>query len=291
MNEIEVELGPTQETLLIPLLGRAMETKKGGRLLSDPKAVEIVESLDYDFSKWGSSARGVCIRARIFDGQVRRFLAAHPRGTIVEIGAGLNTRFERLDNGQAQWFELDLPDSMTLRRRFFEDHERRTMHAGSVLDSDWLDAVAELPGPYCFVSEAVVIYLDSPDVQRAMQAIATRFPGAWLVMDTTPTKAVQLQGKNALMKVMSKDSWFRWACDDPAALQSWGLVLDQSVSFADVAPDIRKDMPWPLRLIFGLTPRSLLRSMGGGYRMNQFTLKAPSDAGKRSIEEERSRRA
>ncbi|MEM6706979.1 MAG: class I SAM-dependent methyltransferase, partial [Acidobacteriota bacterium] len=74
MTEVPVELGAVQETLLIPLLGRAQETQLGGKLLNDPKAVEIVARLQYDFEKWGTSARGACIRARLFDAQVQRFL-------------------------------------------------------------------------------------------------------------------------------------------------------------------------------------------------------------------------
>jgi hypothetical protein len=45
-----------------------------------------------------------------------------------------------------------------LRRRFFEDTERRTMHAGSITDADWVPLVEKLPGPWCFVSEAVLLY-------------------------------------------------------------------------------------------------------------------------------------
>ncbi len=42
-----------------------------------------------------------------------------PEGTVLEIGAGLKTRDERLDNGQASW--VDLTDSIALRRRSFTD--------------------------------------------------------------------------------------------------------------------------------------------------------------------------
>ena len=55
MTKIPVDLGPVQETLLIPLLGRAVETQKDNGLIKDEKAVEIVSALDYDFSKWKKS--------------------------------------------------------------------------------------------------------------------------------------------------------------------------------------------------------------------------------------------
>jgi O-methyltransferase involved in polyketide biosynthesis len=44
--KMQVSLGPTQETLLIPLYGRAVETRKPDGLIRDPRAVEIVDRLD-----------------------------------------------------------------------------------------------------------------------------------------------------------------------------------------------------------------------------------------------------
>ena len=199
---MEVELGAVQETLLVPLLGRAAETRRSRGLIHDPKAVEIVDVLNYDFTKWRGKASlaGTSMRTRLMDGFVSNFLKAHPHGTVVEIGAGLNTRYERLDNGSAHWFELDLPDSMELRRRFFEDTERRTMIAASALETDWIDIVATAPGPYCFVSEAVLIYLEGVQVEQVMKRLAKRFPGAWVVMDTTSPKMVDEQAKHDVMK-------------------------------------------------------------------------------------------
>ncbi|MEL6225379.1 MAG: class I SAM-dependent methyltransferase, partial [Cyanobacteria bacterium J06627_8] len=137
---------------------------KENGLIQDEKAVEIVNALDYDFSKWKKSKTlaGATLRTRLFDEDVQTFLSSNPTGTIVEIGCGLNTRFERLDNGKARWFDLDLPDSMALRRQFFEDQPRRTMLAASVLDTDWMETVIDTGGPWCFISEAVIIYL-SPE--------------------------------------------------------------------------------------------------------------------------------
>jgi len=278
MSNIKVQLGAVQETLLIPLLGRAQETESGGRMLSDPKAVEIVRQLDYDFSKWGTNAQGSTIRARLFDNQVRAFLAQHPNGTVVEIGAGLNTRYERLDNGQARWFEIDLPDSMALRRTFFEEDARRTMFAASALETDWLDEVQKLPGPYCFVSEAVLIYLEAPQAEQVVKNLAERFEGAWLIMDITPTAAVELQSRSALMKVMDTSSWFRWKCDDVAALEKFGARVEHTVSMTSLPVDVRRDLKLSMRIIFALMPRALFNKMSGGYGIYRFSLSAPQSS-------------
>src|SRR5690606_40707144 len=95
-----------------------------------------------------------CLRTVMIDRWVLEFLRLHPGGTVVEIGTGLNTRFERVDNGALRWFDVDLPDSMRLRRRFFTDTRRRTMVEGAFGASDWLERVrSRHGGPYLFRSE------------------------------------------------------------------------------------------------------------------------------------------
>ncbi|MGW1007925.1 class I SAM-dependent methyltransferase [Streptomyces sp. NPDC002520] len=113
------------------------------------------------------------------------FLSAHPDTTVVEIGTGLNTRHERVDNGRARWFGLDLPDVIALRRSFFADSPRRTMIAASVTDEAWAAEVAShAAGPFLFVAEAVLPYLHEPDVRRVIDLLADGFPGALLALDT-----------------------------------------------------------------------------------------------------------
>lgn len=275
MTPIHVELGPVQQTLLIPLLGRATETRKRDGIIHDPKAVEIVDALDYDFSKWEGipSLRGASFRTRMIDEDVAAFLGAHPDGTVVEIGAGLNTRYERLDNGRARWFELDLADSMALRRQFFADTERRTMIAASALDTDWHDAVAATGGPWLFVSEAVIIYLETEQVRELVAQLRARFPGATFITDTTSTHMVDNQATHDAMKSLSPESWFRWRCDDPETLSSWGLELQRSRTFLDADPSLHALLPWAMRLMIRWAP-GLMRRRVEGYRLNVFTLEA-----------------
>lgn len=270
-NSVKVDLGPVQETLLIPLLARARETERPNPILRDERACRIVRELDYDFSKWegGRSAKGAVLRARMFDSYVEDFLASHSAGTVVEIGCGLDTRFDRLDNGHVRWFDLDLPDTIALRRRFFEDEPRRTMVAASVLDTDWMDPVEATGGPWMFVSEAVLIYLDAPDARHAMVELAQRFPGARIAFDTMAARMVDTQDKHDAMRHLPRASWFRWKCDDPHEIESWGagLRLAASKTFMDADPELIARLPLPLRLITRFAP-FILRRQAEGYRLN-----------------------
>ncbi|MEM9453268.1 MAG: class I SAM-dependent methyltransferase [Myxococcota bacterium] len=269
-----VSLGNVQETLLIPLYARAVETKRTGGLLEDPRAVEIVDQLDYDFSKWNSgSLAGACLRTRIFDEFARRFLEQNPAGTIVEIGCGLNTRFERIDNGRARWFELDLPDVIDLRRQYFEDAPRRTMIAASVLDEAWMDPVLEAGGPTIFLSEAVIIYLEEAQVKQIITQLAKKFPGAWLVTDTCTTKFTTPKASANAMKRLSIKSWFKWACDDPKAVESWhpGIELVSSMTAFDASPELKAKLPFSWRVMLRVVPW-LVRLMTKNYRFCHYRL-------------------
>ena len=146
------ELGAVQQTLFIPLAARARETERRRPVLRDPKAVEMIRSIDFDEALygrgWGAGFVTV-LRTLVLDWWVRQFLAEHPAGTVVELGTGLNTRFERTDNGTAHWIDLDLPDTIELRRRFFEDTDRREMVAAITRPPAGLRA--QLPARYRYL--------------------------------------------------------------------------------------------------------------------------------------------
>ena len=246
-----VELGDVQRTLFFPLAARARETRKKRPLLRDDKAVEIVESVDFELAPIapGPTAFVVTLRTLIFDWWVRQFLASHPAGTVVELGTGLNTRFERTDNGTAHWLELDLPDTIELRRRFFADTGRRQMVAASLTDEDWLAAVEQRQGPYFFVADGVLAYLTEGQVTGTLARIADRFPGATLAFDTV-TRASMAQE----LKMAAKRNVARWqsACDDPRSLERLGLRLVESVAVTRPPAGLRAELPVTYRYLLPL---------------------------------------
>jgi len=246
-----IQLGTVQETLLVPLYARAVDARKKRPILNDPKAVEMVDSIDWDFQRFHQRWRiaAATLRTSIFDVPVRDFLSRHPEGTVVEIGAGLNTRFERLDNGAVHWFDLDLPDSIELRKKFFTDSERRTTLTASVLDPSWMDAVRQSPGPYFFVAEAVFIYLTEQQVKLALAQIAANFPNATIAFESMPLNSIRHGNEDhARQKI---DARFTWACEDPIEIERWkiGLRLLDSRSLLDIRGSLRSRLSLPTRAV------------------------------------------
>lgn len=202
----------------------------------------------------------------MFDEWVKGFLGRHPEGTVVEIGAGLNTRFERLDNGTLHWFDLDLPDTVELRRKFFIDSGRRVTLAASVLDPGWMAAVRESPGPYCFVAEAVFIYLTEQEVKAALAQIAANLS---IAFDTATLKGINHENKDHARRKL--EARFAWACEDPGEIERWniGLRLVESRCPVDVPDSLRPRLSLPMRAAFRVFAK-LFPKLTKVYRLNLF---------------------
>ncbi|HSZ39718.1 MAG TPA: class I SAM-dependent methyltransferase [Trebonia sp.] len=237
------KLGAIQATLFIPLAARARATRGRHPLLHDPKSVEVMAAAPadsaYDYGRGGVWVS--VVRTLIFDWWVRRFLAEHPAGTVVELGTGLNSRFERTDNGTVHWIDLDLPDTIALRRRYFADTGRRQMVEASLTSEEWLGAVAELPGPYFFVSDGVLTYLSDAEVTASLTRIAERFPGALLAFDMYARRTFAGQHKSAARRGI--DAPWTWGCDDPRELEPCGLRVVESAAITRPPHGLRAELP------------------------------------------------
>lgn len=224
MVEGPPSLGVVQETLFIPLWARAVETARPDAVLKDPLAVEFVQRLDYDFSKFEKRAKLAslvpCIAASVLDQWLAAFLQRCPDGAIVEIGAGLDTRFERLDNGRVRWFDVDLPDVIDLRRRYFEETDRRRFIASSATEVDWTEPVLQSGSPeVMFISQGVLLYLTEEQVRRIFTLVADRFPGSLFACDSC--KRAIRDNSHKIEGVMETGARFQWGIDDIHEIESW----------------------------------------------------------------------
>jgi len=124
---------------------------------------------------------------------------------VVNLGGGLDTQFYRVDNGRVLWFEIDLPESIGVRREFFEETARHRMLACSALDFRWMEEI-EGRSPVMFVAAGLLPYLPPDEVKRLVATLATRFPGSEMVFDTVSEWFSKLSLKG---RPRSGNSFFR----------------------------------------------------------------------------------
>jgi O-methyltransferase involved in polyketide biosynthesis len=187
VDRIAVDLSGTPETLLWNLGRRAAAARSRRPLLKDPRAVEIVDRLDYDFGDASRGAGWHAVRVATFDAALRRFLARHPSGTVVALGEGLETQFWRVDNGRMRWISVDLPEALELRRKLLPEGPRQRSHAGSALDIDRLDQLVPAT-PVLVTAQGLFMYFQRAQVHELIAAMARRLPAASLIFDVVPEK-------------------------------------------------------------------------------------------------------
>lgn len=256
MAKTKATLGTIQETLLIPLWARAVEIEQSDPIIYDPKSAEIVAAIDYDFDKFShakSSQVGCCLRGLILDKWVQQFLAQHPQATVIEIGAGLNTRFERIDNGQVCWFDLDLPDVTAIRQPFFPSSNRRQLIAASALDTDWIAQVkATGNAPYLFICEGVLMYLSEAQVKQLFANLMQHFPGALFAFDSMSSLMAKNQQRHDIMNKMA--ARFDWHISDVRKIQDWDdrYQVLEVVRFNDLPVQYWQRFSLKERILFSL---------------------------------------
>ena len=200
MRKTRVRLEGVSETLLWTLYQRAVEAGRPDSVIDDPKAVELLERIDFPFEeRFGPPRLGQwqALRARCFDDEVRRFLAEHPDGTVVALGEGLETQFWRVDNGRVRWLTVELPETLAVRTEMLPRHERVRTLACSALDQAWMDEI-DPSGGVLITAQGLLMYFAAEDVYSLIARCRTRFPGAELVFDAIPRWLAERSQKGQL---------------------------------------------------------------------------------------------
>jgi O-methyltransferase involved in polyketide biosynthesis len=211
---VKVELAGVPETLLWTLWHRALEARRADAVLRDPRAVELVERIDYPFAeRFGEVAliaQWQALRVLRFDQEIRRFLAANPAGTVVALGEGLETQFWRVDNGRVRWVTVDLPETIAVRERLLPREDRQTVIAGSAFDEAWTGAVDTANG-VLITAQGLLMYFDFAEVERLVGTLRRRFAGSALIFDAA-RKSVLHRNRSARGDEYRPPPW-RWAID------------------------------------------------------------------------------
>lgn len=235
-KKIELDLGNVQKTLFLPLWGRAAETVKKKPRLNDQTAVRIIDQVDYDFSKIAANMDDLTKiawikRSLICDRVVKNFLRQYPRGTIVNIGCGLDTIYERTDNGELKWYDLDLPDVIILRRRFFEENERRKCIATSFLEEGWLDQI-EVNGNVLFIAAGVFYYFEPHEVKEFFLRLIKRFPACEILFDVSSPIGVKVANKKVIEGAgLDEKSYLKWGLENKKEILAWDARIQMIGSY------------------------------------------------------------
>ena len=172
------------KTLYIPLYGKAAVSRRG-ILLRDPKAEEIWAESGFSLkgkakSKWLTYYMGM--RAAVFDQWLTAQMEELPGAAVIHIGCGLDSRVCRIGTGGHAWYDVDLPEVIGERRKYYKESVEYHMLSADVRDTTWLDAI---PGgtDAIAVMEGVSMYLRREELLGLLASLAERFGRVALLMD------------------------------------------------------------------------------------------------------------
>ncbi len=181
---MDLKFGDIQETALITLAIRASETARPNPRVRDEKAREIIDALGVDVSKFDPflSHEGVVARTIMFAEALRGLIARYPDALCINLGCGFDDKFSQVDNGTIQWFDVDLPDQIAVRRKVYEDRPRCTMLDGDALDGAW---TAELPKgrTNIVVMEGVLEYFTKEQTSTCLHMLCDSFEQGYLITE------------------------------------------------------------------------------------------------------------
>ncbi len=228
-KKLNIDLGVVQETMFFPLVGRALASKMKDPIIVDKKAIEIVEQLNYNTKKVARRLQeggilAMAARAAKMDKAINTYIKRHPQATIVNIGAGLDTAFDRIDNGQIHWFDLDLPDSISLRKQILPEGERNKCLPKSMLDFSWIDDIGNLEKGIFIQVPGVFPYFKEKDVRFFFEHVAPKIPGAEIIFDVTSLMGTILISYGAL-KSSGMKAKLKWGIKDARKMLNWSKHL------------------------------------------------------------------
>jgi O-methyltransferase involved in polyketide biosynthesis len=218
----KIQFTKEKETMLMTLSGRAIQSQWQNPILPDPWAEEAMRHIDYDLSKqltgvaswslWKDIGPAIiATRAATFDQMTIRFLADHPNAVVLQVGCGLDSRAFRINPpAGVEWFDVDFPDVIDLRRQLFPTRANYHMIGAPLDDLRWLAEVSrERSG--LMIAEGVLHYLSETEVKALLNALVAHFPSGQVIFDICNTMIVKQAGKN----VGGTGATYRWGLDDP----------------------------------------------------------------------------
>lgn len=261
-NNNSAKLSTLSQTLFIPLSVRANETASPSAVIKDQKAVEIMgkaNTTDIITDGGSISTLGILARTTVIDSEIQKLLSGAPNAIIINLGAGLDTRISRLDNGSLRWYDLDFPEVITLRRQYFSENERIKFIEKSALDSSWTKDISYTQDDIVIIiAEGLLMYFTEAEVQQLLELLTTHFSEAHLFFDVVHSFFVN--------KKIS--STFHWGLDKACDIEKLNskVKLIQSWSTGDF---FKKRQPIMLRL-FNFLPSTRNRSQILHLQLRQF---------------------
>lgn len=264
-DKITITKGTVQETLVFPVYGRFVANSNYPSIFRDTSAKAVMDKVDYDFKSADMGHGGMPsiiygIRHEVLVKAARDFLKEYPDGIIVNLGCGLDTSFDFIDNGRCRYVNLDLPDVIKLREKLFEPHERQMNLPHDAFDHSWMGKIGAGANDHVYIiSGGVFYYFSREDVKDLIAAAAERFPDGGMCFDYESKAMMNMS--NRMVKKSGNDGaeMLYYVKDGLKEFPEYSENI-RSVEIMKRLPKEYSVLPMKAKIIFGLELRLQMMS-------------------------------
>lgn len=230
------ELSVLAQTLFIPLAVRAKEAECSRPIFIDKMAIDIFNQCDTRnviIDGGEISTHGILARTQVIDTEVESLLSVNPNAIVINLGAGLDTRFFRLDNGTVKWYDLDLPEVIALRKQFIAENDRLHFVAKSVMDYSWIDEIKYSSNDtVILIAEGLLMYFTENDVKKILSILIKKFPNADMFFDVVHSFFIGKKISSGFLWGIAKAKELESLNNEISVMQAWstGSLIKQRQS-------------------------------------------------------------
>ena len=225
------------KTLYIPLYGKAYVSEKG-LILKDKKAEQIWQQEGFPLkgkskSKWLAYYMGM--RSAVFDDWVNAQIKENPNAIVIHIGCGMDSRVERVNAQNVQWYDVDFPDVIEERKKYYTENEHYHMVASDAREQAWITSLPR-DKDAIIVMEGISMYFELGDLKGLLHNLSNYFEKIHLLMD-------------CYTEFAAKASKYKNPINDVGVTQVYGLDVPENLNIADGVRFIKEHNMTPDYLI------------------------------------------
>lgn len=180
------------KTLYIPLYGKAFVSKKN-IIIKDKKAEEIWSQEGFELkgkskSKW--LAYYMAMRSAAFDEWLESEIRSNHNALVLHIGCGMDSRILRTSAKCIQWYDIDFPEVIEERRRYYDETEFYRMLPADMRTDVWKNSI-KAGTDAVIILEGVSMYFKPEELVRLLSDFSEHFNSVKLLMDCYTVKAAE----------------------------------------------------------------------------------------------------
>lgn len=211
------ELNGVEDTLYIPLIARIYASMRFSDFFYDKKALLLeqyipknsIEKNSIEYFYMASVCRQQTIDKKIID-----FLSKNEQSNVVFLGSGLETAYNRINNNDANFYQIDLPNVIEVRQKVLGAGKNEKLIKGDMFNLEWAKEI-DTSLPTLVVVSGVFQYFEENKIVELIKKMKTLIPQGELIFDATNSKGLKLANKY-VKKTGNTNAQMYFSVDDPS---------------------------------------------------------------------------